>query len=214
MSDLIPEDLFTKVLPCERVTLVLLELDDDEAIAFGVKLLGEKEWTIDSFRRLGYSVILKPSETHGRLSRQPALYMVHLGDQKGPRIGMISLCRRVPDIPADFGYSFVEGYRGAGYGTEAASRALRYWRYDFGIKEICVVTSYDNVASCALARKIGFVEGGWVAYEGLKEAAFVLPGMEKLDGQKMTFWGDGKPPGQENEEAGERPIQQMTGEKA
>ncbi|ETR96690.1 hypothetical protein M419DRAFT_93557 [Trichoderma reesei RUT C-30] len=137
----------------------------------------------------------KPSDTHGRLSKDAGIYIVRIGsDPNGPRIGVLNLCRRTPAVPLDLGYMLRPEYRNQRYGTEAVGRVLKYFTDEFGIKEICIVTNEANVPSVKMARRLGLVDGGWVTMNGNRFVVLVLPGMKKLEGQEFPFWGDGEEP--------------------
>lgn len=204
MATLQPEALFAPVLRSERLTLTLFDMNDEDDNAFvtgmfNVEMAGvgptDGNWTDKDIRRLSYSVMLKPSDANGRLSKDAAIYLARLGDLNGPRIGVVNLCRRTPHVPLDIGYMFVSEHRRNGYATEAATRVLRYWTEEFGIKEICLVTTDTNIPSKKIANKLNMVDGGYVMMGDNKEIVFVLPGMKtKLEGQDFPFWGDGKEP--------------------
>ncbi|KAB5586249.1 hypothetical protein GE09DRAFT_1235493 [Coniochaeta sp. 2T2.1] len=198
-----PEHILAKVLRTPRHSLVLFEPGDDATLDFCRSVLGMEDrpqWTRSDFRRLAYSVMFKPSDTKGRLSANPGIYVIRVGDdaENGTLIGMINVSRRVPDVPVDLGFMILPEYRRMGYGTEAAGDVLRYFREEW-MGGICLLTQETNVAARKLAERIGFVDGGWVEYEGKRGTAYVLPGMEKLNGQKVTFFGDGKVPEEEGE---------------
>lgn len=153
-------------------------------------------WDAEEVFRLCYSTMLKPSDTFGVAIDEVPNYIVHLGSEPGERIGLINLCRRVPDVAPDLGFAITEEYRGKGYGGEAAARVLKYWTEEFGLKEVSLVTGYDNIVAQKTARRAGFVEGGFALYlpGKAKVMGFVLPGMKPLDGQDFKFWGDGQVP--------------------
>lgn len=205
MASLQPEALFSPVLHSERLTLTLFDKDVKDDMDFVVTMFNQEmppgsapsggPWTANDIRRLTWSVMPKPSDTHGRLSKDAGIYIVRTGtDADGPRIGVLNLCRRTPLVPMDLGYMLKPEYRNQRYGTEAVGRVLEYFRDEFGIGEICVVTSETNVPSMKMARRLGFVDGGWVTYGGNKCGVLVLPGMKMLEGQEFPFWGDGEEP--------------------
>ena len=200
------EHILAPVLTTPRLTLVLLELTDAPTLEFCRSLLsmeGRPPWTTEAFRRLCYSVMFKPSDTKGQLSADPGVYVMRIrGDddyRNGTPIGMINVSRRVSGVPVDLGFMVLPEYRTKGYGTEAAGEVLRYFREGWGM-DVCLLTQRENVPARTLAERIGFVEGGWVDFEGTRGVAYVLPGMDLLDGQKVTFWGGGKVPEEWEEE--------------
>ncbi|KAL7909050.1 acyl-CoA N-acyltransferase [Trichoderma velutinum] len=203
MATLQAEDIFAPVLHTERLTLTLFDMNDQDDLDFVVMMFNmempgggptDGNWTGKDIRRLSYSLMLKPSDTHGRVSKGPAIYLVRLGDATGPRIGVINLCRRTPNVPIDLGYMVLPEHRKSGYGTEGATRVLRYITEEFGIKEICLVTDDSNIPSKRIAEKLNMVDGGYVMYGDHRAVVFVLPGMKQLEGQAFTFWGDGEEP--------------------
>ncbi|KAK4084313.1 uncharacterized protein Triagg1_793 [Trichoderma aggressivum f. europaeum] len=203
MATLQPEDVFAPVLHTNRLALTLFNMNDEDDLDFVVMMFNmemsgggptDGNWTGKDIRRLSYSLMLKPSDTHGRLSKGPAIYLARLEGAAGPRIGVVNLCRRTPEVPIDLGYMVLPEHRKRGYATEGATRVLRYITEDFGIKEICLVTDDSNIPSIKIAEKLNMVDGGYVTMNGHKCLVFVLPGMKKLEGQEFTFWGDGEEP--------------------
>ncbi|KAL7949489.1 acyl-CoA N-acyltransferase [Trichoderma barbatum] len=203
MATLQPEPLFAPVLHSERLTLTLFNMNDDNdnefvALLFNTEMPGggptDGIWTAKDIRRLSYSVMLKPSDANGRVSTDAAVYLSRIGGVTGSPVGVINLCRRTPNVPLDIGFMVAPEYRRSGYCTEAATRVLRYFTEDFGIKEICLVTDDTNVPAKRIAEKLNMVDGGWVMMGTNKSVVFVLPGMKKLEGQDFPFWGDGEEP--------------------
>jgi hypothetical protein len=146
-------------------------------------------WTEPEIRHLIVGTMLLPSDTHGRLSKDPGVYVVHDGLNPGKKIGLINLTRRSSQLPPDIGFRLLPDYQSKGYGTEAALRIMRYWKDGFGVKEICGLTTERNLPSMKVLAKIGLVEGGWVSMDGQRELAFALPGMRKIDGTTASFLG-------------------------
>ncbi|KAL7808155.1 acyl-CoA N-acyltransferase [Trichoderma gracile] len=205
MASLQPEALFSPVLHSERLTLTLFDVNAKDDMDFVVMMFNQEmppgsapsggDWTAQDIRRLTWSIMPKPSDTHGRLSRDAGIYIVRMGnDADGPRIGVLNLCRRTPAVPLDLGYMLKPEYRNQRYGTEAVGRVLNYFTDEFGIREVCIVTDESNVPSMKMARRLGLVDGGWVTMDGNKCVVLVLPGMKKLEGQEFPFWGDGEEP--------------------
>ena len=60
----------------------------------------------------------------------------------------------------EFGYWLVAGARGRGLATRAVALALRWMFEDLGLERAQIVTTPDNAASLAVARRLGFVEEG------------------------------------------------------
>ena len=56
----------------------------------------------------------------------------------------------------DFGYIIRRDVRGRGLAAEAAEAVLGFASESLGLEKICIHTSADNVASIALAEKLGF----------------------------------------------------------
>lgn len=120
----------------------------------------------------------------------------HGSNSKGVLIGDIILSFR-PEMPyPDFGFALLAPYEGCGYATEAGQAVLRFWRDTVGVKEIFVGTAPDNVRSQKLAERLGFVRAGTfdVVFgyppNERKETgglAFVLPGMEWIEGKTMML---------------------------
>lgn len=202
MANPSPESPFAPMLQSQRLSYTLVRANSKSDMHFIAHCLNtlfspgptDGSWADADIRRLLYGTMLKSTDLSGRISGDPAVYIVCLSSTPETRIGFINLCRRCPDVPLDFGYGLLPEYHQQGYGTEAATRILQYWTSEFGIQEICVVTGDTNIASLKLARKVGFIEGGWAQSGGQKHACLVLPGMKELVGQEFNFWGDGKEP--------------------
>jgi hypothetical protein len=197
------EELFAPILESERLIYKIFDMNNDTHMQFAVDNLNNSmagdspngvAWTKNDVRRLCYSLMMKPSDAHGRRPDTPSVYVVYLKNDLATPIGNVSFNRRTPDIPMDLGYSIRPEHRRKGYATEGAARISRYWKEEFGHKEICIITSEDNVPARKIAESIGFVDGGYVLKKGMKRVAYVLPGMKKLEGQTFPFWGDGEIP--------------------
>lgn len=197
-----PNPLFAPILDSSRLTLQLWDPDNTSHMAYILSMANTDllslapngtSWTEQDWRRFAYSVRMKPSDAHSQTPDAACVYIMYLKSGADTPIGCISLCRRVPNIPMDLGYTLEVPYRRKGYGSEAAERVSRYFKDEFGLKEMCIVTGENNLPSIRLARSIGFVDGGYVMFNATtRSVAFVLPGMKTLEGQTFTFWGDGK----------------------
>lgn len=194
-----PEALFAPVLNSEHLTYTLFNPDSEADVDFMINIFNvivagagsaEGVWTAADVQRLTVNLMLRPSDTHGRLSKDPAVYIVHLGSTPGRQIGVINLTRRSSQIPPEFGFMLLPDYQRKGYGSEAVERVMRYWKDEFGIKQICAMTTDENIASQKLLTRVGLEEGGWASIHGTKLLAFILPGMQKLEGQPISFFGE------------------------
>lgn len=203
VTDAKPEGLFAPTLESERLRYSILDMKNDthmqfSADTFNLIMAGtgptDGNWTKNDVRRLCFSSMMKLSEAHGRRPDTPSIYVVYLKDAPATPMGLVSFCRRTPDVPMDLGWTVSPDHRRKGYGSEAGGRISRYWKDEFGIKEMCIVTSEDNIPSRKIAESIGFIDGGYVMMEGNKKVAYVLPGMKKLEGQTFPFRGDGEIP--------------------
>lgn len=154
-------------------------------------------WAKIDVRRRFYSSMMKPSDAHGRLPDAPCIYVMYLKDEPTTPIGLVSFSRRTLEIPMDLGWAVAPEQRRKGYASEACARISRYWKDEFGIKEICIVTSESNIPSRKIAERIGYVDGGYVMMMGNRFLAYVLPGMKKFEGQNFPFSGDGEVPEEE-----------------
>lgn len=201
---------FAPIFHSERLTFTLLSLHDQNDLNYAASVLNEGGaggnspkgfWDAAEMARLCYSIMLSPSDTFGVAIDEVPVYIAHLGSKPGNRIGLINLCRRTAEVPPDLGFGIDLEHRRNGYGTEATTRVLKYWTDEFGLGNISLVTSYKNIAAQKVARNAGFIDGGWVSFSpgGGKAMAFVLPGMEQLNGQGFKFWGDGAIPLMETE---------------
>jgi hypothetical protein len=152
--------------------------------------------THEDMKKLAKNVLIRDLKYHGvPVEVEHLLMVVHLGDENGPMIGIVSLCERSPHIPPDIGWGFLEPYMGKGYATEAAKEFLRFVMEDFGIKEIICWPDPKNKASNRIAEKLGFVEGGALInsdHGGELAPVLILPGMDRFDGTKsISFGGEG-----------------------
>lgn len=152
--------------------------------------------THEDMKQLAENVRIRGLKYHGiPVEGENAIMVVHLGDENGPMIGIVSLCERSPHIPPDIGWGFLEPYMGMGYATEAAKEFLRFVTEDFGIKEIICWSSPTNKQSNRLAEKLGFIEGGTLIssdHGGELVPVLILLGMTRFDGTKsISFGGQG-----------------------
>ncbi|KAL6903948.1 hypothetical protein GGI43DRAFT_432639 [Trichoderma evansii] len=200
MTETRPQGLFAPKLESDRLTYALFDMKNEMHMQFSVDIFNieaagigptDGAWTTNDARRLWFSWIMKPSDAQGRLLDTPCAYLVHLKNAPATPIGIITLCRRTPDIPLDLGYLISADYQSKGYGSEGSGRISRYWKDEFGLEEICIITGENNIPARKIAEGIDFIEGGYVMMGNTKMVAYVLPGMKKLDGQNFPFWGDG-----------------------
>ncbi|KAL6910919.1 acyl-CoA N-acyltransferase, partial [Trichoderma evansii] len=198
----VSKPLFAPTLESDRLTYDIFDMKNDTHMQFTVDLFNhfmpgagptDGAWTNDDIRSLIFSLMMKPSESHGRPDT-PCWYIPYLKTAPAIPIGLISLCRRTPDIPLDLGYVIIPEHQRKGYGLEGSARISRYWKDEFGLKEICIITTEDNIPSKKLAEGNGYVDGGYVTRGDAKMIAYVLPGMKKLEGQNFPMRGDGKTP--------------------
>ncbi|QKX54170.1 uncharacterized protein TRUGW13939_01254 [Talaromyces rugulosus] len=191
MAELTPKSLFAPVLHSTNLTYTLIQSKDIDffAVLFNSAMGPEVErYTPSSIRELLINTSPRPSEIHGERSKDASVYVVRL---KGERIGEINLSRRTSNFPLDIGFAFLPEYRGKGYGTEAATRIIRYWKDEFGIIEICGLVSDKNMASRKLLEKIGLKENGWVMSSGNGPMLYYsLPGMPKEEGREFSLKGE------------------------
>lgn len=203
MTDAQPERLFAPTLESNRLIYENFDMKNEIHMQFTVDQFNslipevaptDGTWTKTDIRGLFFSVMMKPSEAKGRRPDSSCMYVAYLKTAPTTPIGLISLCRRTPDIPMDLGYVILPDYQRKGYGSEGSARISRYWKDEFGLKEMCIVTTEDNIASRKLAEFSGYVDGGYVMKEDKRMVAYVLPGMKKLEGQNFPMWGDGEIP--------------------
>lgn len=132
---------------------------------------------------------LSPDSAHP-LADDPALAFP---SPHGKMIGMVTLASRSPTLPPDMGWGLFCQYANQGFATEAGTRALAYWRDECGIKEIIAWPKETNIPSVRTARKLGFVENGYVVgvEDGSRHAMYTLPGMKGFEeGMKVSFFGE------------------------
>jgi len=143
--------------------------------------------------RLCNACLLPPSFCAGTTPTGAAVYNVHLRrNPTSPMIGIISLAHRSSSVPPDMGWTILHEHSGKGYATEAGREVLRYFRDDFGIKEIIAWPKPSNVPSVRTAEKIGFVEAGTIRLRetGEMHSVYALPGMKRFDGSlEISIYG-------------------------
>lgn len=161
-------------------------LNDPVVMAVGRDVrIGSREECIEGGLHVGLPLHVRgPHNEDG-----PCNYIVYLrsndqGTQKpGPLIGIINLLQPQKDVPPQIGWATLHAQSGKGYATEAAKEALRYWRDEFGQREIAAVISPTNTASEGIARKLGMEIGGTV--EGEERKVWVPKDMRKLEQQEV-----------------------------
>ena len=204
-----PQDTFASVLHTTRLTLTIADpsnpahndhmlacFNDPVSIAnmgdYGIK-------TRQDMIELFHSTMLAPDLCGGVEPTHPACYVVRLGHRSdGDMIGVVSLAQRGRRLPPDIGWVVLHEYAGKGYATEAAMEALRYWRDDFGIKEIMAWPKPTNSPSIRMAQRLGFVENGVAeGDDGQVHVVYALSGMARIDeSTRVSFHGEqdeGKP---------------------
>lgn len=144
----------------KRLSLRDITLDD---AAFQLKLLNDTGWmkyigdrgvrTEVQARKYIEEKIIKQYVDKGF-----GMYLVatRKGDEEQEVIGHCGLVKRVGLEKVDIGFAFLEQYCGQGYGMEAAMAVKNYAFNELGMKELCAVTTEDNVPSQKLLEKIGF----------------------------------------------------------
>ncbi|KAH8123833.1 hypothetical protein FP744_10000852 [Trichoderma asperellum] len=202
-TDANTQGLFAPTLESDRLTYAIFDMKNEIHMQFTVDMFNhfmagtgptDGAWTKNDIRRLSFSLMMKPSDAHGRRPDTPCMYIPSLKTAPAIPIGIISFCRRTPDIPMDLGYVISPDYQRKGYGLEGSARISRYWKDEFGVKEMCIITTEDNIASRKLAEGNGYLDGGYVMKGDTKMVAYILPGMKKLEGQTFSMWGDGEIP--------------------
>ena len=120
------------------------------------------------------------------------VYIVQEGHhaQGGPLIGTISLPQRSADVPPDLGWMIEDQYQGKGYASEAAKAVLEMLLTEARINRIMVWPGKKNLASIAVAKKIGFVEGPpQKDKDGSDALVYILPGMQMDAGHTLAVGG-------------------------
>jgi RimJ/RimL family protein N-acetyltransferase len=157
----------------------------------GVVPLANKEFLDDKCERQRIPKELCTKLGEGIDPPSHSYILIYLRDSNGDAgtyIGGISFFhRRKTGLMPDIGWGLMsEEYHGKRYGTEAAGAALKFWREEIGVLEICSLTDAKNVAAKRVAEKIGMVDGGSFKLEmpngEIKDfVAMMLPGMKKLE---------------------------------
>jgi RimJ/RimL family protein N-acetyltransferase len=157
---------------------------------FGLKTKADIDALLDATR-------LSPAYCKGMVADVDIQYNLRLGSKDGPIIGGVTLASRSASVPPDIGWCMIELYIGKGYATEGARELLRYFREDFGLQEIMSWPGSENPASCRVAEKLGFVNGGCTRVKGEEglNAVYILPGMTfKPEGDiTLSMHGDEEP---------------------
>ncbi|MEM6512602.1 MAG: GNAT family N-acetyltransferase [Pseudomonadota bacterium] len=78
----------------------------------------------------------------------------------GPGIGICGLFRRAELAVPDLGVALLPEYYGQGYGGEAAGAVLRYCDEVLALPRVQAIVAPDNVASCAMLRRLDFISDG------------------------------------------------------
>jgi len=71
-------------------------------------------------------------------------------------IGLCGLLRRDSHPDVEIGFAFLPGFRGKGYGLEAASAVMQWGIHSLGLKRIVALTALENHSSIKLLGKLGF----------------------------------------------------------
>lgn len=179
---------------CQDVLRIYNDPDAAQKSVSGIRTVADVQ---EKFRRHG------PRPELCTLAPPPCgmFFLMHLlsastSSNEGDFIGQIHLSFR-PEMPSpDFGYAVLAPYQRCGYATEAGKATLKYWRDTIGVKEIFIGTAPDNVKSQKLAERLGFVRGGTfdVVFghppnerKDTGGLAFILPGMQWIEGKTMKL---------------------------
>jgi RimJ/RimL family protein N-acetyltransferase len=84
----------------------------------------------------------------------------------GVPMGICGLFKRDNLEHPDLGYSLLPGFRGRGYGLEAAREVVRHARDDLGLPELLAIVSPGNTPSTRLLEKLGMQPGGTLRMPG------------------------------------------------
>ncbi len=193
----VPTAVFAPTLHTSRLSLTLYSEEDS---LFSARCFNDSpestgqathQWTEEEVKKLCVSTTLHPSLLGGAKAPGPAAYIVHLGAEPGEKIGLVSLVHRGKAAPPDVGFVILRQYRRKGYCIEAATEALRYWRENLGITQLCAITTEENVASQKVIEKLGFSPAGTLVMDGNAVLAYAQPGMPRFEGQEISFFGEG-----------------------
>ena len=212
--------LFPPVLLTPRLTLTLLDLENEDDVGKFMDLMKDPEFvkhlgtmgidTPDDLRALARATVLQNDtiiKAYANSNRPlpadlpssaPLIYSVRLGhsNPRGENIGTVSIGQRGAGAIPDQGWALFGAYAGKGYATEASAELLRYARDEFGLHDILVVTSPKNPGSYGIAKKLGYVQvdEGMRTSEGDVHNLYILPGMEKPSPDALfRIWGDEEP---------------------
>lgn len=189
-------------LQTERVLLVLF--DDDNTMHYdgSLRMINAPETiaqmgdmgirTREQYRKLLYGTLMQPPAMSEKLD-QPAFWNVYLKDaaEHSEIIGGISISHRRSQIPPDIGWVIMPPHWGKGYATEAGKEVLRYALEELNLEKLIAYPLPTNIGSVRTAEKIGFVEGGTLRdEEGKQHAAYILPGMDRLEEVVINNYGD------------------------
>jgi RimJ/RimL family protein N-acetyltransferase len=139
----------------DRLKLLPLQIKD---APFILKLLNTPGWikyigdrnvyTLEEAKDYIINGPLKSYELNGY-----GLYRVELSDDT-----VIGLCglinREILPFP-DIGFALLPDFEGKGYISEAALATKQYATSQFGLKQLCGITTIDNLASIRVLEKIG-----------------------------------------------------------
>jgi [ribosomal protein S5]-alanine N-acetyltransferase len=161
------------VLETERLRLRWLRAED---APFILQLLTEREFLANVGVRGVHDL-----QTAGRYIEDKRRDYERLGfglyaveDKKsGAALGMCGLLRRDSHPDVELGFALLASARGEGYALEAAAATREFAHAQLGLVRIVALTAPHNEASMHVLRRVGFSDGGAVAYGGEASRLFV-----------------------------------------
>ncbi len=82
-------------------------------------------------------------------------YKVSLKSNNTP-IGTSGLMKREGLDCVDIGFAYLKEFRGKGYAYEATKRILEYGLDELNLKQIAAITTFENINSSNLLKRMGF----------------------------------------------------------
>jgi len=165
----------TGLLPIETSRLVLAELTEND-LAFIRALVNDKGW----LRYIGDKNVHSDDDALRYLRTGPqAMYARHgLGlwrvslKDLGTPVGICGLIKRDGLDDLDLGFAFLPEYRAKGYAEEASRAVLDWGLHHKQVRTVVAIATFDNQASDALLKRLGFTRDGEVKLPNADEALY------------------------------------------
>ncbi|MDW3191521.1 MAG: GNAT family N-acetyltransferase [Cytophagales bacterium] len=106
---------------------------------------------------------------HPDLSQKGFVNHVIIDPVTNSAVGTCSLHDREGVDGLDIGYAILEAYEGQGYASSGAQKMIELAFHDYDADKVGAITTDENVVSCRVLEKLGFLHNGYIQLPGSEE---------------------------------------------